>query len=101
MGLALVIVVMKVLAVRGNAVAGESARFWAKIFGLTFVMGVVTGIPLEFQIGASWGRFAHATGGVIGQTLAMEGVFAKRPQLAPIWNSRGMPVTTQIGGAHV
>jgi cytochrome d ubiquinol oxidase subunit I len=76
MGLALVIVVMKVLAVRGNAVAGESARFWAKIFGLTFVMGVVTGIPLEFQIGASWGRFAHATGGVIGQTLAMEGVFA-------------------------
>lgn len=76
MGLALVIVIMKVLALRGNAVAGESARFWAKIFGLTFVMGVVTGIPLEFQIGASWGRFAQATGGVIGQTLAMEGVFA-------------------------
>jgi cytochrome d ubiquinol oxidase subunit I len=76
MGLALVIVVMKVLAVRGNAVAGESARFWAKIFGLTFLMGVVTGIPLEFQIGASWGRFAQATGGVIGQTLAMEGVIA-------------------------
>jgi cytochrome d ubiquinol oxidase subunit I len=76
MGLGLLIVILKVMGIRGNTVAGESARFWARIFGLTFVMGVVTGIPLEFQIGAGWSRFAHATGGVIGQTLAMEGVFA-------------------------
>ena len=76
LGLALLIVVMKVLAIRGNAHAAEAARFWARIFGLTFVMGVVTGIPLEFQIGAGWSRFAKATGGVIGQSLAMEGVFA-------------------------
>ncbi|HVH40937.1 MAG TPA: cytochrome ubiquinol oxidase subunit I [Labilithrix sp.] len=76
MGLALLIVILKVMSVRGNSVAGDSARFWARVFGLTFVMGVVTGIPLEFQIGAGWSRFAHATGGVIGQTLAMEGVFA-------------------------
>ncbi|MDF2692110.1 MAG: cytochrome bd ubiquinol oxidase, subunit [Labilithrix sp.] len=76
MGLALLIVILKVMNLRGNAVAGDAARFWARIFGLTFVMGVVTGIPLEFQIGAGWSRFAHATGGVIGQGLAMEGVFA-------------------------
>lgn len=77
MGLALVIVVFKAMAVlRGSDVAAGAARFWAKVFGVTFVMGVITGIPLEFQIGASFSRFAHATGGVIGQTLAMEGVFA-------------------------
>ncbi|MBX3226413.1 MAG: cytochrome ubiquinol oxidase subunit I [Labilithrix sp.] len=76
MGLALVIVIFKVLALRGNPLAADAARFWARVFGLTFVMGVVTGIPLEFQIGAGWSRFAQATGGVIGQTLAMEGVFA-------------------------
>jgi cytochrome d ubiquinol oxidase subunit I len=39
-------------------------------------MGVVTGIPMEFQFGTNWARFAKAAGGVIGQTLAMEGVFA-------------------------
>ncbi|MGD8608931.1 MAG: cytochrome ubiquinol oxidase subunit I [Myxococcales bacterium] len=76
MGLALLIVVLKTLALRGDRVANESARFWAKIFGLSFVMGVVTGIPLEFQFGTNWARFSEAAGGVIGQTLAMEGVFA-------------------------
>jgi cytochrome d ubiquinol oxidase subunit I len=76
MGLALLIVVLKTMALRGDRVANESARFWAKIFGLSFVMGVVTGIPLEFQFGTNWARFSEAAGGVIGQTLAMEGVFA-------------------------
>jgi cytochrome d ubiquinol oxidase subunit I len=76
MGLGLLIVVLKVMSLRGNGPAGDAARFWARVFGLSFVMGVVTGMPLEFQIGAGWSRFAHATGGVIGQTLAMEGVFA-------------------------
>jgi cytochrome bd ubiquinol oxidase subunit I len=39
-------------------------------------MGVVTGIPMEFQFGTNWARFAKAAGGVLGQTLAMEGVFS-------------------------
>ena len=50
MGLGLLIVVLKIMHLRGNALAGDGARFWARIFGLTFVMGVVTGIPLEFQL---------------------------------------------------
>src|SRR6185369_16018138 len=76
MGLGLLIVILKWRGLRGDEVAAGAARFWARIFGLTFIMGVVTGIPLEFQIGAGWSRFASSTGGVIGQTLAMEGVFA-------------------------
>ena len=54
----------------------KSAKFWAKIFALNFAFGVVTGIPMEFQFGTNWAKFSAFAGGVIGQTLAMEGVFA-------------------------
>jgi cytochrome d ubiquinol oxidase subunit I len=54
----------------------RAARFWAKIFAVNFGAGVVTGIPLEFQFGTNWAAFSNFAGGVIGQTLAMEGVFA-------------------------
>jgi hypothetical protein len=46
------------------------------IFGINFVAGVVTGIPMEFQFGTNWARFSQLTGGLIGQPLAMEGVFS-------------------------
>lgn len=77
MGLSLIILIFKIIAVvRNDNAYNKSARFWAKIFALNFVMGVVTGIPLEFQFGTNWAKFSALTGGVIGQTLAMEGVFA-------------------------
>ena len=77
MGLALLIVIFKIRAIRrGDERYNEVARFWARIFGLNFAMGVVTGIPLEFQFGTNWARFSRIAGGVVGQTLAMEGVFA-------------------------
>jgi cytochrome bd ubiquinol oxidase subunit I len=53
-----------------------AARFWGKIFAVNFAVGVVTGIPMEFQFGTNWATFSKYAGGVIGQTLAMEGVFA-------------------------
>lgn len=52
------------------------ARFWAKIFTINFAIGVVTGIPMEFQFGTNWARFSAHAGSVVGQTLAMEGVYA-------------------------
>jgi cytochrome d ubiquinol oxidase subunit I len=77
MGLALLIVIIKILAIRCRDESfNEVARFWARIFGLNFAMGVVTGIPLEFQFGTNWSRFSMFAGEIIGQTLAMEGVFA-------------------------
>jgi len=54
----------------------SASRFWAKIFAVNFAFGVVTGIPLEFQFGTNWAKFSNYAGGVIGQTLALEGVFA-------------------------
>jgi len=77
MGLALLIFIMKTIAIRtGNEHYNRSVRFWARIFGITFAMGVVTGIPMEFQFGTNWAEFSRITGGVIGQTLAMEGIFS-------------------------
>ncbi len=77
MGLALLIVVIKTVALRtGSEVWDRAARFWGRIFGINFIMGVVTGIPMEFQFGTNWARFARLSGGVIGQPLAMEGVFS-------------------------
>lgn len=77
MGLALFIVIWKSLAMRRNDERLERvARFWIRIFGITFAVGVVTGIPLEFQFGTNWARFSEQAGEVVGQTLAMEGMFA-------------------------
>jgi cytochrome d ubiquinol oxidase subunit I len=77
MGLAPLIVILKTVALRsGDERYDHAARFWMKIFGINFVVGVVTGIPMEFQFGTNWARFSQMTGGVIGQALVMEGVFS-------------------------
>jgi len=77
MGLAPLIVVLKTLGLRNHdETYNRAARFWARIFGINFVLGVVTGIPMEFQFGTNWSQFSRFAGGVIGQTLGMEGMFA-------------------------
>jgi cytochrome d ubiquinol oxidase subunit I len=77
MGLAWFLVYWKWRALRtGDEKYDKAVRFWAKIFGLNFALGVVTGIPMEFQFGTNWAGFTRYAGGVIGQTLAMEGMFA-------------------------
>jgi cytochrome d ubiquinol oxidase subunit I len=77
MGLAFLIFVMKTLARRpGGERWNDAARFWIRIFGINFAVGVVTGIPMEFQFGTNWGGFSRYAGNVVGQTLAMEGLFA-------------------------
>jgi cytochrome d ubiquinol oxidase subunit I len=77
MGLGVLIAALKTLELRRDDPAyGEAARFWARIFAITFATGVVTGIPMEFQFGTNWARFSQYAGPVVGQTLFMEGVFA-------------------------
>jgi cytochrome d ubiquinol oxidase subunit I len=77
MGLALLLVYLKTKAIRtGDEHYNRAARFWARIFGINFALGVVTGIPMEFQFGTNWAEFSKTAGGVIGQTLAMEGIFS-------------------------
>ncbi len=77
MGLSLIIVYFK-----GNFLRTQldkynvAAKFLMKIFAVNFTMGVITGIPMEFQFGTNWAKFSELTGSIIGQTLAMEGLFS-------------------------
>lgn len=77
LGLGLLIFILKTMALKtGNEHYNHAARFWAKVFAVNFALGVVTGIPMEFQFGTNWSRFSKAAGGVIGHTLAMEGLYS-------------------------
>jgi len=76
MGLSLIIVYYKWRFLKTNIEKyNNAAKFFMKIFAVNFTMGVVTGIPMEFQFGTNWAKFSELTGGIIGQTLAMEGLF--------------------------
>ncbi len=77
MGLAPLIVYFKSIYLwKNDEKYNRAAYFLGKVFAISFIFGVVTGIPMEFQFGTNWARFSRFAGGVIGQTLAMEGTFA-------------------------
>ena len=77
MGLSLMVVYFKWNYLRTNLEKyNDAAKFFMKIFAINFTMGVVTGIPMEFQFGTNWAKFSELTGSIIGQTLAMEGMFS-------------------------
>ncbi|MDP6636051.1 MAG: cytochrome ubiquinol oxidase subunit I [Phycisphaerae bacterium] len=60
----------------GDELYGRMARFWLKIFGVTFAVGVATGITLEFQFGTNWADYSRFVGDIFGAPLAAEGIFA-------------------------
>ncbi len=77
MGLSLLIVFFKGKYLRTQIEKyNTAAKFLMKIFAINFTMGVVTGIPMEFQFGTNWAKFSDLTGDIIGQTLALEGLFS-------------------------
>ncbi|AXV19867.1 MULTISPECIES: cytochrome ubiquinol oxidase subunit I [Aeromonas] len=60
----------------GKVIYQDITRFWGKLFGINFVMGVTTGITLEFQFGANWAYYSHYVGDIFGTPLAVEGLMA-------------------------
>ena len=60
----------------GNPVFRQLARFWTRIFAITFVVGVATGITMEFQFGTNWAGYSRFVGDIFGAPLAAEGIFA-------------------------
>ena len=77
LGLSILLAIMEsVFVMTGRSIWRDMTRFWGTLFGINFAMGVATGITMEFQFGTNWARFSHFAGGVVGQTLFMEGVFA-------------------------
>ncbi|MCS3455548.1 cytochrome d ubiquinol oxidase subunit I [Aeromonas sp. BIGb0405] len=60
----------------GKVIYQDITRFWGKLFGINFVMGVTTGITLEFQFGTNWAYYSHYVGDIFGAPLAVEGLMA-------------------------
>ena len=76
-GLAVVLVVLEALHLRtGKPVYLQATKFWAKVFALTFALGVATGIVMEFEFGTNWAAYSRFVGDVFGSALAAEGIFA-------------------------
>jgi len=76
-GLAVLLVIMEAAWLKTkNPVYHQMARFWTKVFALTFAIGVATGIVMEFEFGTNWATYSRFVGDVFGSALAAEGIFA-------------------------
>ena len=77
LGLSFMLVIMEsVFVMTGKAVWRDATRFWGKLFGINFVLGVATGITMEFQFGTNWAYYSHYVGDIFGAPLAIEGLMA-------------------------
>jgi cytochrome bd ubiquinol oxidase subunit I len=76
-GLGVVLVIVEAVWLStGRPVYHQMARFWTKVFALTFAIGVATGIVMEFEFGTNWATYSRYVGDVFGSALAAEGIFA-------------------------
>ena len=76
-GLGVVLVIMEALWLRtGNPLYHNMARYWTRVFALTFAIGVATGIVMEFEFGTNWAAYSRFVGDIFGSALAAEGIFA-------------------------
>ncbi len=76
-GLGMILVLMEALYLKTrNPLYQQMTKFWVRIFGLTFALGVATGVVMEFQFGTNWATYSRFVGDVFGSALAAEGIFA-------------------------
>lgn len=77
LGLSLILVTMETCyVVTGKQVYKDMTRFWGKLFGINFALGVTTGLTMEFQFGTNWAYYSHYVGDIFGAPLAIEGLMA-------------------------
>ena len=77
LGLSWILVIMEsVYVMTGREIYRDMTKFWGKLFGINFAMGVTTGITMEFQFGTNWAYFSHYVGDIFGAPLALEGLMA-------------------------
>ncbi|HEX7695312.1 MAG TPA: cytochrome ubiquinol oxidase subunit I [Sphingomonas sp.] len=77
LGLSFMLVIMECLYVMTDRpIWRQITRFWAKLFGINFVLGVATGLTMEFQFGMNWAYYSHYVGDIFGAPLAIEGLMA-------------------------
>jgi cytochrome d ubiquinol oxidase subunit I len=77
LGLSFLLVIMEsVYVMTGKEVYRDMTKFWGKLFGINFALGVTTGLTMEFQFGTNWAYYSHYVGDVFGAPLAIEGLMA-------------------------
>ena len=77
LGLTWILVIMEsVYVMTGREIYRDMTKFWGKLFGINFALGVTTGLTMEFQFGTNWSYYSHYVGDVFGAPLAIEGLMA-------------------------
>ncbi len=77
LGLSFILVIMEsVYVMTGKQIYKDMTKFWGKLFGINFALGVTTGITMEFQFGTNWAYYSHYVGDIFGAPLAIEGLMA-------------------------
>ncbi|WP_319529797.1 cytochrome ubiquinol oxidase subunit I [uncultured Cohaesibacter sp.] len=77
LGLTWILVIMEsVYVMTGKEIYKDMTKFWGKLFGINFALGVTTGLTMEFQFGTNWSYYSHYVGDVFGAPLAIEGLMA-------------------------
>ncbi|HPH06953.1 MAG TPA: cytochrome ubiquinol oxidase subunit I [Methylotenera sp.] len=77
LGMVWMLVIMEsVYVMTGKVIWKDMTRFWGKLFGINFALGVTTGITMEFQFGTNWAYYSHYVGDIFGAPLAIEGLMA-------------------------
>ncbi|WP_374527655.1 cytochrome ubiquinol oxidase subunit I [Novosphingobium sp.] len=77
LGLSFLLVIMEsIYVMTGREIWRTITRFWGKLFGINFVLGVATGITMEFEFGTNWAYYSHYVGDIFGAPLAIEGLMA-------------------------
>lgn len=77
LGMTWILVIMEsVYVMTGKTIYKDMTRFWGKLFGINFALGVTTGITMEFQFGTNWAYYSHYVGDIFGAPLAIEGLMA-------------------------
>ena len=80
LGLSFLLAIMESVYVMTNKqVYKDMTRFWGKLFGINFALGVTTGLTMEFQFGTNWAYYSHYVGDIFGAPLAIEGLMALFP----------------------
>ncbi len=77
LGLSIIIAIMEtVFVMTGKTIWRDMVKYWGLLFGINFVLGVATGLTMEFQFGTNWAYYSHYVGDVFGAPLAIEGLMA-------------------------
>ncbi len=77
LGLSFMLVIMEsIYVMTGRPIWRTITRFWGSIFGINFVLGVATGLTMEFEFGTNWSYYSHYVGDIFGAPLAIEGLMA-------------------------